>query len=265
MRIKPLLTLAPAALGLLGPLDGNAAELNLSGINQYAADSQEQVSSINQFSDVRPTDWAYQALSNLIERYGSVAGYSNASFRGGQPITRYEAAALLNASLDRITETTDEVRKLIAEFQNELAVIKGRVSRLESRTNALESTQFSTTTKLHGKAFYTLGSVSYGGNTIQPNGQQASLPQALSFNYDVRLTLDTSFSGKDLLRTRLRAANYASTAFFGDGPTGLTSLDFSFQSPAAGDVVGYPFRGRDISPSTSIPMRSSPSEHSHRV
>jgi len=33
----------------------------------------EQVTSISQFSDVRPTDWAYQALSNLIERYGCVA------------------------------------------------------------------------------------------------------------------------------------------------------------------------------------------------
>uniref|UniRef100_UPI001C215716 S-layer homology domain-containing protein n=1 Tax=Synechococcus sp. CCY 0621 TaxID=2815603 RepID=UPI001C215716 len=58
-----------------------AAELHLDAINRYArsaaGQSQEQVTSINQFSDVKPTDWAFQALSNLIERYGCVAGYPN--------------------------------------------------------------------------------------------------------------------------------------------------------------------------------------------
>ena len=58
-----------------------------------------QVTSITQFSDVRPTDWAYQALNNLVERYGCVAGYPNGTFAGGQAMTRYEAAALLNAFL----------------------------------------------------------------------------------------------------------------------------------------------------------------------
>ena len=44
----------------------NAVELNINGVSDYAA-SGEQVTSISQFSDVYPTDWAYQALSNLIE------------------------------------------------------------------------------------------------------------------------------------------------------------------------------------------------------
>ncbi|MCP9929044.1 S-layer homology domain-containing protein, partial [Cyanobium sp. CH-040] len=66
---------AGAAAAPLSPADTPA--LNLAAIEQYAgpALSGEQVTSISQFSDVRPTDWAYQALSNLIERYGCVAGY----------------------------------------------------------------------------------------------------------------------------------------------------------------------------------------------
>ena len=32
------------------------------------ASASEQVTSISQFSDLQPTDWAYQALSNLVER-----------------------------------------------------------------------------------------------------------------------------------------------------------------------------------------------------
>jgi hypothetical protein len=58
---------ATAVLGLLTPVAAAATELNLERVNHYAR-SQEQVTSIGQFSDLRPTDWAYQALSNLIEQ-----------------------------------------------------------------------------------------------------------------------------------------------------------------------------------------------------
>jgi hypothetical protein len=55
--------IAPAGLALLAPLaplGAAATELNLEAINRYAAgsgrESQEQATSINQFSDVKPTD-----------------------------------------------------------------------------------------------------------------------------------------------------------------------------------------------------------------
>jgi hypothetical protein len=113
---------APAILGLLTPVAAAATELNLERVNHYAR-SQEQVTSIGQFSDLRPSDWAYQALSNLIERYGCVAGYPDGMFRGGRSMTRFEAAALLNACLDRVTEVTDELKRLMAEFEKELAIL----------------------------------------------------------------------------------------------------------------------------------------------
>jgi len=104
----------------------SAAELNLRDMSSYSQ-SLPQVSSINQFSDVHPTDWVYQALSNLIERYGCAAGNPKGSFTGGQALSRYEAAALLNACLDCINETTDELIKLMAEFEMELTVLGGHV------------------------------------------------------------------------------------------------------------------------------------------
>ncbi|QNI99971.1 putative porin/ P stress induced [Synechococcus sp. A15-62] len=58
-------------------------------------------------------------------------------------MTRYEAAALLSACLDRITEVTDELRRLLKEFETELAILKGRVDGLEARVGELEATQFS--------------------------------------------------------------------------------------------------------------------------
>ena len=91
------------------------------------ADQLDQVTSVDQFNDVEPTDWAYQAIKNLAETYGCVAGYPDQSLRGDRSITRYEAAALLNSCLDSVTEITDEIKKLIYLFEAELALIRGRV------------------------------------------------------------------------------------------------------------------------------------------
>ena len=195
--------LAPVALGMVAPVAANAADLNMAAVNQY---SSEQVTSVTQFSDVQPTDWAYQALSSLVERYGCVAGYPNGTFRGGRAMTRWEAAALLNACLDRVTEVTDELKKLLAEFGAELAVLKGRVDGLEAQVSELEATQFSTTTKLRGEANFVIGGVD---NYQTKTGDITRT----AFNYDLRLNLDTSFTGADLLRTRLRSANFSSNPF----------------------------------------------------
>ena len=202
MKLKQLM-LAPVALGMVAPVAANAADLNMAAVNQY---SSEQVTSVTQFSDVQPTDWAYQALSQLVERYGCVAGYPNGTFRGGRALTRYEAAALLNACLDRVTEVTDELKGLLAEFGAELAVLKGRVDGLEAQVSELEATQFSTTTKLRGEANFVIGGVD---DYRTKDGDVTHT----AFNYDLRLNLDTSFTGKDLLKTRLRSANFSSNPF----------------------------------------------------
>ena len=255
MKLFKQLLVAPAALGLLAPVAAGATEVNVAGISDYAPVSQDavavdQVTSITQFSDVYPTDWAYQALSNLIERYGCVAGYPNGTYRGNRAMTRFEAAALLNACLDRVTEVTDELKRLMKEFEKELAIVKGRVDGLEARVGELEATQFSTTTKLSGTTTFVIGANSYGGDATvrgqfgrdddfdvkDKNGnvvkqvnrlEMADLASrnlgATTFNYDIKIDLDTSFTGKDLLRTRLRAGNFKSSAFGFNASTGIPS------------------------------------------
>jgi len=234
MKLFQKLLLAPAALGLMAPMAASAADLNVAGVRQYTT-SEEQVTSITQFSDVKPTDWAYQALSNLIERYGCVAGYPNGTYKGGQAMTRYEAAALLNACLDRVTEVTDELKRLMKEFEKELAVLKGRVDSLEAKVGELEATQFSTTTKLKGIATFVLGANSFSGSSPQVNKNQAAYG-ATTFNYDLRLNFDTSFTGKDLLRTTLRSGN-----FLGDNGSaygnGLSFMEAAFEEAGDNAVV----------------------------
>ena len=186
------------------PLIAGAALAEPSSV--YGPYVEMQVTSISQLSDVQPTDWAYQALSNLVERYGCVAGYGNGTFGGGRAMTRYEAAALLNACLDRVTENTDELKRLANEFRDELTVIQGKVASLETQVTTLEAQQFSTTTKLRGEANFVLGGV----DDYQTKTGDVT---HTAFNYDVRLNLDTSFTGKDLLKTRLRSANFSNDPF----------------------------------------------------
>jgi multidrug efflux pump subunit AcrA (membrane-fusion protein) len=207
-----------------------------------------QVTSVSQLSDVQPTDWAFQALQSLVERYGCIVGYPDRTYRGNRALTRYEFAAGLNACMDRINEliaagTADlvkkedllAVQKLQEEFAAELATLRGRVDALEARTATLEKQQFSTTTKLVGEAIFTiadtfgdratrtgngslLGGVTAGNEATLRDDQTETI-----FADRVRLNLDSSFTGRDQLRIRLQARNITpfSGAFTGTNETRL--------------------------------------------
>ena len=188
----------------------------LQQVNQYGSEGQEngsqsQVTSVSQFSDVQPTDWAFQALQSLVERYGCIAGYPNGTYRGNRALTRYEFAAGLNACLDRVNEliataTADIVtredlatlQRLQEEFSAELATLRGRVDALEARTAEIEANQFSTTTKLAGEAIFALTDAF--GDGVDSNNNTV-------FQNRIRLDLQTSFTGKDVLHTRLATGN----------------------------------------------------------
>ena len=222
MNLSKKLVLALAGTGLVAPMAASAQDIaavtGRAAVNEYmqqqdvdtfkAWASRNQVTSVNQFSDVKPTDWAYQALSNLVEKYGCVAGYPDGKFKGAQAMTRFEAAALLNACLDRVTEKTDELQKLLDEFDKELTILTARVDGLESKVGKLQAQQFSTTTKLRGEVSMILGGI--------PNYQRQGSTNSsgnTTFNYDLRLNFDTSYTGQDLLRTRLRSGNFSAFPF----------------------------------------------------
>lgn len=241
-----LLSLSPTlALIALNASPGNCETLPIAELSKYA--NQTQPTSLSRLSDIQPTDWAYQSLSNLLERYGCVAGYPNATFEGKKAITRFEAAALLNACLDRVSEASDQLKTLTKEFEKELAILKGRVDGLASRVGRLDADQFSTTTKLSGLATYVLGANIFSGNAINTqantvnlrDGSTINLPNATTLNYDLQLSLNTSFSGKDLLKTILRAGNFGSSAFGGFPEVlGLSTLEIAFQEDAGANIIG---------------------------
>ena len=240
-------------------------------------EAMSQVTSVSQLSDVQPTDWAFQALQSLVERYGVIAGYPDGTFRGSRAMTRYEFAAGLNAAMDRVNEliaaglaeTVSEedlavLQRMQEEFAAELATLRGRVDALESRTAELEANQFSTTTKLSGVAFFNLtgafadGPVSLETTNanapfaIRPAGrdpitgrpvvQEIDDDPSITFSNLVWLNFNTSFTGRDSLVTQLAVGN-------GNSPAN------AFVSAGLYNTFGVPFTDQNARGPSDVILR----------
>jgi Carbohydrate-selective porin, OprB family/S-layer homology domain len=163
------------------------------------------VPSVAGLSDVKPTDWAYQALKTLMERYGVLAGYPDGRFRGNRSVNRYEYAAALAATLDKVENLIadaigDEfiqrdmivLRRLQKDYRVALDELKNRIDISENRIQEMESNVFSTTTKLKIQGVYAL-----------TDGSDAKITVVNR----TRLNFLTSFNRKDLLLLQLEAGN----------------------------------------------------------
>jgi hypothetical protein len=199
----------------------NAENVDLSEI--------EQVTSVSQFKDIEPTDWAFQALQSLVERYACIAGYPNETFRGNRALSRYEFAAGLNACLDRINEliatstsntiTKEDLiklQKLREEFAAELTTLQGKVDTLEAKTTELEVNQFSTTTKLFGQAIIGTQKRSENSADLSPKDSiKETRDNGTKINVisNLQLTLLTQFKNRSFLLTGIQAGNGGTASF----------------------------------------------------
>ncbi|ACK68114.1 Carbohydrate-selective porin OprB [Rippkaea orientalis PCC 8801] len=220
--------------------------------------SASQVTSVSELRDVQPTEWAYEALRSLVERYGCIVGYPDRTFRGNRALSRWEFAAGLNACLNTIErllqenvavlrEDIEKLKRLAQEFEAELAALGSRVSNLESRVSYLEDHQFSTTTQLKATSIFTWSNA--WGERALDYREQDTYNQAIqnrrnttakrrlddnsTLGYRVRLNFNTSFSGKDMLTARLQAltiVNYAN-------PTGTSMARLGHDANNDSNVV----------------------------
>ena len=179
---------------------------------EWAPDgSMAQVRSVTELSDVRPTDWAYQALQALSERYGVAIGYPDRTFRGNQVLTRNEFAATLARVLDVISQQFSLGQGNIAQLQEDFATLKrlqasyatiatdvrDRSDKLEQGITTLEQNRFSTTTKLFGQTVLGVTNGSNAHSTVFSR---------------TRLSLITDFAPNSLLTTQLEAGNNSNDA-----------------------------------------------------
>jgi hypothetical protein len=122
-------------------------------------------------------------------------------------------------------EDLNQLRLLIDSFRSELQLTDARITDLDKKTTELKNKSFSTTTKLNGEVI--LGVSGYGGrNTgVGLNGKTGNV-----FSDRVRLNFDTSFTGKDKLRTRLQSRN---TPNLGSAVTGTNMTRLGYDGDEA--------------------------------
>ena len=180
-------------------------------------EASEGITQVDRLRDVSPTDWAYEALRGLVERYNCIAGFPNLTYRGNQTLSRYEFASGLNSCLTQIEqlilsseavlrEDIDTLNRLIQEFDGELNTFAARIDNLDNRTAFVADNQFSTTTKLAGEVVFGLASVFAGS---KDNGAK-DIDRVPVFGNDFTLAVETSFTGEDALSIELEAVNFPS-------------------------------------------------------
>ena len=214
-----LLVAAPAAALLpvvMAPASSlaNEAPLNLESVQEYSI---AQATTIRDFSDVYPTDWAYQALAKLVGTYRCVSGSPDGTFRGQQPMTRFEMAAVLSSCLDSISakmdamgeemkmsamEDMDTLERLMASFEEELITLKGSMDGLDAKVSELEDNQFSTTTKASFKIATDFTYFASNDTKARNASTEDNSGIGLSSKAEVKFT--TSFTGSDKLTFKLK-------------------------------------------------------------
>ncbi|OKH25166.1 S-layer protein [Hydrococcus rivularis NIES-593] len=232
-------------------------------IDIFSDDIVEQVTNVSQLRDVQPTEWAYEALRSLVERYGCIAGYPDGTFRGNRVMSRYEFAAGLNACMNTMERLIQEnvsvmredlevLKRLGKEFETELAALGGRVDNLESRVAFLEDHQFSTTVKMNGEVIFGLafagggdppGGCRFVESDLFPDTQRVSCQDRddpgtnTVLAHLTRLGLQASFTGKDRLRLYLTTGNFDNGGFTNPESLNTYMARLSYQAGLENQVI----------------------------
>ena len=94
--------------------------MTLSLLIPLAAEASESLNRLSRWMDLTPEDWTYRVLAQLNQQHRCVSDQPDGMVRSQTAMTRIEAAALLQACLNKVSVTTDALRSLIREFEAEL-------------------------------------------------------------------------------------------------------------------------------------------------
>ena len=98
---------------------------------------------VNPFMDVPMNHWAYDAIGQLAAR-GVLSGYPDGTYKGNQPMTRYEAASAVARALAVVDMTkaskqdVEMLKRLVVEFKDELDALGVKVDKIDSRLAVIE-------------------------------------------------------------------------------------------------------------------------------
>lgn len=100
-----------------------------------------QITSVSQLSDVQPSDYAYLALQNLVERYGIDVEYiGDRTFRGNRVLRRGDMANWINEIFDRLNELigASSVETADISTETDIASLQRRVEFLQEKVRFIQ-------------------------------------------------------------------------------------------------------------------------------
>jgi len=191
------------------------------------APAMAQVTSVSQLSDVQPTEWSYQAISNLVSRYGCVAGYPNGTFKPGQAASRADLAALVNACIDRISEFQNAQDAALA------AALKEQAAKWNGTQAAVAELQLAADQKAQGVGNYVGVGVNLNQQGVAGNGYSAQKTVA-GLNLNARYAVKEFGNNNAVsLRPYLNAAA-GPNGNIGSAGGALVSYDWSIAKAESG-------------------------------
>jgi hypothetical protein len=142
------------ALAIAGfPLAAQSADTPppVPGMTGDQIDAQAQIDALK---DIPQNSWAYQSITDLVND-GIIVGYPDGTFKGNRPLTRYEAAVMVERAVQYLTKRLanpqtastvsqkdiDALRALLDEFRGDIDSLKIRVADIDSRLKSVESAQ----------------------------------------------------------------------------------------------------------------------------
>jgi hypothetical protein len=183
------------------------------------APAMAQVTSVSQLSDVQPNEWSYQAISNLVSRYGCVAGFPNGTFQPGQPATRAQLAALVNACLDRVTDFQSAQDAQLA------AALKAQAAKWSATEAKVDALVAEDQAKKNGVNNYLGLGVALNKQGVDGNGYEADRTIS-GGTLQGRYAVANKFGGDISIRPYLNAAA-GPNGKIGTAGGGLVTYDYS--------------------------------------
>ncbi|MGB6296221.1 MAG: iron uptake porin [Rivularia sp. (in: cyanobacteria)] len=202
---------------------------------------------VSELSDIQPNNWNFKVVEYFIQRYKIDTGYPLDFFQRQSTIKRHEFAFIVSKVIQHFERlqsnqqtnfATEEelkaLKRLQSEFASELDIIKNKIAELEQ--NSFPA--FSTTTRLKVESIFALTIVSEGKKT----DDDERIDSNLTFSNRIKLQLNTTFTGKDRLKTSLKTSNIKSLnsatgtdmarlAYQGDKENKLELGDLTYRFP----------------------------------
>ena len=163
----------------------------------------------NPFSDVTPSDWAYQSVSQLAAA-GVINGYPDGTFKGQNNITRYEMAQMVAKAMANQARANAEqqamINRLANEFASELNNLGVRVSALEDKVGNVKVTG-DVRLRYQGSDEKNNGYYSNSGVSKDKDGNKTGLNNRSRFDYRARIQFNATVNENTSAVVRLTSGN----------------------------------------------------------